>query len=68
MTKGLMKSSMTANKLYRQCISKPKAHPDYTRYAKYRNMYKKLKQIAKKAHYANQLNAFKNDFKKHGIY
>ena len=63
MTKGLMKSSKTANKLYRQNICKPKVHPNYTRYAKYRIMYNKLKQIAKKNHYANQLNAFKNDSK-----
>ena len=36
------------------------------RYAKYRNIYNKLKQIAKT--YANHLNAFKNESNKHGIY
>ena len=50
--------------MYHYIISKPKALPDYTRYVKYRNMYNKLKQIAKKTHYANQLNAFKNDSQK----
>ena len=63
MTTGLTKISITANKLYRQCISKPKAHPDYTRYVKYRNMYNKLKHIAKTNHYAHNLNAFNNDSK-----
>ena len=68
MTKGLMKSSLTSNKLYRKCISKPKKHPAHIRYAKYRNIYNKVKQIAKTTYYANQLNTFKNDSKKHGIY
>ena len=68
MTKGLMKSSLTSKKLYRKCISKPKKHPAHIRYAKYRNIYNKVKQIAKTTYYANQLNTFKNDSKKHGIY
>ena len=41
MIRSLIKSSITANKLYRQCISKPNAHSDYTHYAKHRNMYNK---------------------------
>ena len=45
MTTGLMKSSLTSNKLYRKCISKPKTHPAHNRYAKYIKIYK-LKQIA----------------------
>ena len=64
MTKELMKSFLTSNKLYRKCISKPKTHPAHIRYAKYRNIYNKLKQIAKTTYYANQLNTFKNDSKK----
>ena len=68
MTKGLMKSSLTSNKLYRKCINKPKNHPAHIRYAKYRNIYYKVKQIAKTTCYANQLNTFKNDSKKLGIY
>ena len=64
MTKGLMKSSLTSNKLYRKCINKPKKHPAHIRDAKYRNIYNKVKQIAKTTYYANQLNTFKNDSKK----
>ena len=60
MTTGLMKSSLTTNKLYRKCNSKPKTHPAHIRYAKYRSIYNKLKQIAKTTYYANQLNTFKN--------
>ena len=41
MTKGLMKSSLTSNKLYRKCISKPKKHPAHIHYVKYRNIYNK---------------------------
>ncbi|KAK2160513.1 hypothetical protein NP493_1640g00003 [Ridgeia piscesae] len=63
MTTGLMKSSLTSNKLYRKCVSKPKTHPAHIRYVKYRNIYNKLKQIAKTTYYANQLNTFKNDSK-----
>ena len=64
MTKGLMQSSITSNKLYRKYISKPKKHPAHIRYAKYRYIYNKVKQIAKTTYYANQLNTFKNDCKK----
>ena len=64
MTKGLMQSSITSNKLYRKYISKPKKHPAHIRYAKYRYIYYKVKQIAKTTYYANQLNTFKNDCKK----
>ena len=63
MTAGLMKSSLTSNKLYRKYISKPKTHHAHIRYAKYRNIYNKLKQIAKTTYYANQVNTFKNDSK-----
>ena len=55
--------SITANKLYQQCISKPKSHPDYIRYANYRHMYNIFLKIATKPHYANQLSASKNDYK-----
>ena len=64
MTTGLMISFLTSNKLYRKCISKHKTHPAHIRYAKYRNMYNKLKQIAKTTYYGNQLNTLKNDSKK----
>ena len=63
MTKGLIKSSLTSNKLYRKCISKPTKHPAHIRYAKYRNIYNKVKQNAKSTYYDNQLNTFKNDSK-----
>ena len=62
-TKGLMKSSITCNKLYRTCIDKSRVHPTYIRYINYRNIYK-LKHTAKKTYNANLLYKFKNDSKK----
>ena len=46
----------------------PKTHPAHICYVKYINIYNQLKQIAKTTYYANQLNTFKNDSKKHGNY
>ena len=64
MTKGLMKSSITSNKLYRKCIGKSRVHPTYIRYVNYRNLYNKLKQTSKITYYANLFNTSKNDSKK----
>ena len=61
MTKGLMKSSITSNKLYRKCIGKSRVYPTYICYVNYRNVYNKLKHIAKTTYYAHLFNTFKND-------
>ena len=57
---GLMKSYLPSNKLYRKCFRKSKTHPAHIRYAKYRNIYYKLIEIALTTYYANQFKTFKN--------
>ena len=42
-----------------KCLRKPKAHSTYIKYGQYRNMYNKLKQIAK----TKTINLFKNHSK-----
>ena len=63
MTKGLMKSSRTMNKLYRKCSGKKKTDQCSIKYAEYRNCYNKLKKNAKTAHYSQLFSQFKNDSK-----
>ena len=56
MTKGLIKSSKTLNKLYKKCIKKPKTHPAYDKYNDFRNQYDKFKKIAKHNYYEERFN------------
>jgi hypothetical protein len=63
MSKGLMKSSHTLNKLYRKCVGKQKTDESYLIYIAYRNCFNKLKQIAKVNYYSRLFNDFKNDSK-----
>ena len=62
MTKGLLKSSPKPNKLFKNCIGKPKTHSTHIRYIQ-NILCNKLKQIAKTTYYADQINLFKNDSK-----
>lgn len=64
MTKGLMVSSKTCNKLYRKCICKAKMDPVYKTYTIYRNLFNKLKSKAKKNYYGQLFEDFKNDSKR----
>ena len=64
LSKGLMKSSHTCGKLYSKCINKPKTDITYKSYIKYRNMYNRLKKIAKQAYYAQIFNDAKRDIRK----
>ena len=42
-TKGVIKSATTLDKLYRNSLRKPKDHPKFIEYKKYRNLYNRLK-------------------------
>ena len=64
MTKGLFKSSCTNTKLYKKSIGKPKSHAACIRYVTYRNLFNKIKRIAKQQYFCNQLSMFKNDISK----
>lgn len=63
MTRGLMRSSNTLNKLYRKCCKKPKIHPTYVKYITYRNCYNKLKYVAKTKYYSELFYRYKNNIK-----
>jgi hypothetical protein len=64
MTKGLMKSSHTMNKLYRKCSKKPKTDNSYIYYKTYRNVFNVTKNKAKTTYYTELFNNYKNDIKK----
>ena len=64
MTKGLMTSSSTCQKLYRGQMGKAKNDPLTTKYISYRNYYNKLKTVAKNMHYKKRFSEIKNDAKK----
>ena len=61
MTKGLMKSSRTMDKLHKVKLKLPKEHPKYTQYTKYRCIFNTVKPTATKYHFQSQLDINKND-------
>lgn len=63
MSKGLMKSSRTLTKLHKKCVKKPKTDPSYTRYVDFRNLYNKLKRLAKCNFYEQRFDQCKSDLK-----
>jgi hypothetical protein len=63
MTKGMMKSSYTLNKLFRKCSKKAKTDPSYVHYVRYINCYNKLKHFAKTTYYLQLFDEFKNNSK-----
>jgi hypothetical protein len=63
MTRGLMKSSSTLNKLYKKCLRKPRTDPSYIRYLNFRNKYNKLKRTAKHEYYQQRFDQNKHDIK-----
>ena len=64
MTNGLLKSSKTCNRLYKQQIGLSKDSLKYKNYAEYRNEYNSLKRNAKKSYYSARIEEFRNDSKK----
>lgn len=63
MTTGLLKSSKTKDKLFKNFLRKPKDTCILNKYTHYRNRYNKLKRISKQNYYAAQLNKYKCDSK-----
>ena len=63
---GAITSSRTCTKLFHKCIRKIRADETYKNYIRYINIYNKLKNIAKKNHYFQIFDQFKNDIKIHG--
>lgn len=63
MTKGLLKSTLTKEKLYKQSIKNGKSHPMHNKYIKYRNLYNQLKRQIKSKYYTDMLEANKHDMK-----
>ena len=60
LTKGLLKSIKTKNRLFCQCYKQQKMHL-VSKYKKYLHKLTRLKQIAKKNYYQNELNKNKNN-------
>jgi len=64
MTVGLVKSSLTCDKLYKKSLSKPKDHPQFLAYIEYRNKFNSLKRVAKKNYYCQEIEKYKKDSSK----
>ena len=63
LTKGLHKSIKTKNLLFCQCYKQQKTHL-ISKYKNYLNKLTRLKQVAKKNYYQNELNKHKNNLSK----
>lgn len=64
MSKAILKSCKTKNRLYKESLKKPKNHPATVKYAVYKQCLNKLKRHAKKIFYFNDLLKHKNDCRK----
>ena len=62
-TKGLLKSITTKNKLFQQCYKHQDTHLVST-YKTYRNKLTKLKELAKRMYYQNELHLHKENISK----
>ena len=63
-TKGIMKSSHSLDKLYRKSLTKSKDHPVNAAFRTYRNKFNKLKKIAKQNYYHDLFNKYKTNARK----
>lgn len=63
-TKGLLISSQTLDKLYKLKINKPKTNLHYINYINHRNVYNNLKRLTKKQYFSEQLDLYKMDIRK----
>lgn len=61
MTPGILKSSRTSNRLYKDCHKLNTSHPKYIKFKNYRNLYNKTKREAKFKYYRDQINEYRND-------
>ena len=63
-TKGLRKSAKTLNKLYKKKLGKPNDNNCATKYTLYRNLFNKIKRLAKRTHYEHLLVMHQRDTRK----
>ena len=64
MTRGVIKSSKTLNKLHKRRFGKSKTDALHDKFIAFRNVYNKLKKTAKQEHYKNVFQKHKYDIKK----
>jgi hypothetical protein len=64
MTKGLMKSSKTLDKLHKQQIGKPVTDISHAKYIEFRKLYQKLKRKTKKNYYSELFDHYRNDVRR----
>jgi hypothetical protein len=62
-TKGMLKSSKTLDKLFRANLKKPLGHISCVKYTQYRNLFNTIKRTSKQTYYANLLQTYKHDIK-----
>jgi hypothetical protein len=63
-TRGLLNSIKTRDKLFKTCIGKPRDSPAYQKYLKYRNVLNSLRRNSKQNYFGNLLNEYKHDIRK----
>ena len=61
MTKGLMKSSRTCDKMYSKVLGLDKNSEKYMKYKKFRNLYNSLKRRGKITYYKDKISTYYND-------
>lgn len=62
-TKGILKSSQTVQKLFKKQLHKPKEHNAHLKYIAYRNLFNKVKRAAKQVYYSTCLEQSKGNIK-----
>jgi hypothetical protein len=63
MTPALLNSAKTRDKLHRKCMAKQKSSKLYIDFINYRNLYNKLKNIAKQNYYLAELSKYQRDIR-----
>jgi hypothetical protein len=64
MSRGLLTSSRTLNKMHTKKIGKDKTHAHFIKFTKYRNIYNRLKRLAKLKYYDELLQMYKYNTRK----
>ena len=62
-TKGIRKSSLTLDKLYKKKLRQPPEHLSHTKYRSYRNLINRVKRSAKQKYFSDLLEKHKNSIK-----
>ncbi len=64
LTKGIIKSSKTLDKLYNKTLNKQKDHITHQEFRSYRNQYNRIKKKMKQDYYHNLFQKYKKDIRK----